>query len=70
MSFDDMMCCIIFALFFSFVAWILTKILPSILRAILVHRGQVDVIKRASEVNKIANSEQILISNLIEIIHN
>uniref|UniRef100_K1PMP0 Glycerol-3-phosphate acyltransferase 1, mitochondrial n=1 Tax=Magallana gigas TaxID=29159 RepID=K1PMP0_MAGGI len=33
----------------GFVAWILTKIFPNLLRAILVHKGQIDVIKRASE---------------------
>ncbi|XP_062622393.1 glycerol-3-phosphate acyltransferase 1, mitochondrial-like [Saccostrea cucullata] len=31
------------------VAWILTKVFPSILRAILVHKGQIDVVKKASE---------------------
>lgn len=39
---------------FSFVAWILTKIFPNLLRAILVHKGQIDVIKRASEVRCIS----------------
>lgn len=33
----------------GFVAWILSKIFPNLLRAILVHKGQIDVIKRASE---------------------
>lgn len=35
---------------FSIVAWILIKIFPSLLQAILVHKGQMDVVKKASEV--------------------
>ncbi|XP_048748231.2 glycerol-3-phosphate acyltransferase 1, mitochondrial-like [Ostrea edulis] len=35
--------------FTGIVAWILIKIFPSLLQAILVHKGQMDVVKKASE---------------------